>query len=76
LYCNYRFGDPALSTINTLLLAAFLAKTVCFFVIFGSLRAELFWFTGLLGLSVSLNGGVSRQVSEEESPEVEEAQLA
>lgn len=72
LYRNYRFGDPALRRTNTLLLAAFASKTAFFFVIFGALHAELFWFTGILGLSVSLNGGVSQPVAEPEPDGLEE----
>ncbi len=73
LYCNYRFGEPALLRVNTFLLAAFIGKVVYFFCVFGSLHAEFFWFTGLLGLSVSLNGGVCQeQADEEETMEAEE----
>src|SRR5207247_3503115 len=59
LYHNYRFGDPALARINGLLLALFLARIFSFFVIFGSLYADMCLFTGLLGLSISLNGRVA-----------------
>jgi hypothetical protein len=31
-----------------------------FFCVYGSLYAEFFHFTGLVGLSVSLNGGVCK----------------
>jgi hypothetical protein len=56
LYYNHRFGNPALQRINTFLLAFFLAKVVAFIFIFGSLFSDLFFFTGIAGLSVSLNG--------------------
>ncbi len=72
LYCNYRFGDPALLRVNTLLLAAFAAKAVFFFVIFGALHSELFWFTGIVGLGISLNGGISQPATEPEAEVVEE----
>ena len=61
LYCNYRFGDPALKTINTLLFAYFLARVVSFLFIFGAFDSDLIIFCALAGLSVSLNGGVVRQ---------------
>ena len=61
LYCNYRFGDPALKTINTLLFAYFLARVVSFLFIFGAFDSDLIIFCTLAGLSVSLNGGVARQ---------------
>jgi hypothetical protein len=60
LHHNRRYGDPALQTVNTLLLAAFLTKVVFFFVIFGSLSSDILGFAGYLGLSVSLNGGICR----------------
>jgi hypothetical protein len=62
LYQNYHFGDPALLSINRFLFALFLAKIVFFFLIFGSLHSDLAQFTGLLGLSVCLNGGVVKPV--------------
>jgi hypothetical protein len=58
LYRYWKFGDPALRNINTLLLAAFAARTLFFFVVFGSLYSDLAVFAGLLGFAVSLNGPV------------------
>jgi hypothetical protein len=58
LYCNYRFGDPETKNLNALLLASFLARSVLFFIISGSLHSDLVAFLGLLGLSVAINGGV------------------
>jgi len=60
LYRNYRYGHPAYKKLNTFLFAYFIAKTIFFFVIFGGLYSELMTFTGLVGLSVSLNAGVAR----------------
>ena len=57
---NYRFGDPAHERINRFLLVAFIAKTIGFFLVFGSLYSELIVFTGMVGLSVSINGGMCR----------------
>jgi len=56
LYQKYRCGDARLKPINTFFLAFFLTKVVMFFVVFGSLYSDLYAFTGLIGLSVSLNG--------------------
>jgi hypothetical protein len=56
LYQNYQSGDSRLQRINTFILAFFLTKTVFFFTVFGSLYSDLYGFTGLIGLSVSLNG--------------------
>jgi hypothetical protein len=60
LYDNYRYGDPALHTVNSLLFALFITRVILFLFIFGSLFSDMVVFTGLLGLSVSLNGGIRR----------------
>jgi len=62
LYKNYKFGHPAYKTINTFLFAYFTAKTVFFFLVFGGFYSELMSFTGLVGLSISVNGGVARRM--------------
>jgi hypothetical protein len=68
LYHHHRFGDPALQRVNTFLLAAFLAKTLLFLLVFGGLSSELYVFTGLLGLSVSLNGPPRAGLESETTP--------
>jgi hypothetical protein len=60
LYRNYKYGHPEYKKLNTLLFAYFTTKTFFFFVIFGGFYSELMTFTGLVGLSVSLNGGVAQ----------------
>jgi O-Antigen ligase len=55
LYKNYQHGLPELKTINAFLFAAFTARAVFFFSIFGAVSSELYFFTGILGLSVALN---------------------
>src|ERR1051325_3109934 len=62
LYNNFRFGDPALRQVNALLLALFVARVLFFFCIFGTFFGELFYFTGLAGLSVALNRGEAQAV--------------
>jgi len=62
LYLNYRYSDPALQRVNTFLLAAFVGETLFFIFGFGDLSGDMMKFTGLLGLSVSFNGGVRRPV--------------
>ncbi|MDB6066952.1 MAG: O-Antigen ligase [Pedosphaera sp.] len=64
---NYRFGDPSLHLINTFLYALFIVRVAGFFFIFGSLHSDLPFFAGLVGMSVSLNGGVSKPA--EDAPE-------
>jgi hypothetical protein len=68
LYQNYRFGDSSLRRTNTALLACFAARAVSFLLFSGSLDVDMFVFTGLVGLGVSLNGGVRRAAKGEEQP--------
>jgi hypothetical protein len=58
LYRNYRYGDPALNPVNTFLLALFIWNILCFLIIFGSLYSDMVGFVAIIGLSVSLNGGI------------------
>ena len=49
LYRNYRYGDPALRTVNTFLLVAFSARIIFFIFIFGDVVSEtqyLLWMAG------------------------------
>ena len=72
LYCNFRYGDPYLYRINVLLFAYFIVQTFLFFVVFGSLYSDLLVFAGLVGMSVSLNGGIAKPKPEEPEPLPEE----
>jgi hypothetical protein len=76
LYLNYKHGNQQFRTVNTFLFAAFLAKFLFFLTVFGTLSGELSAFTGILGLSVSLNGGVSQPAPELEPAAIEELELA
>jgi len=60
LWLNRRYGDPSLYYINTFFLAYFVARIIFFVFIFGAINAELWIFTGIIGLSIALNGGVKR----------------
>jgi O-Antigen ligase len=60
LYFNYRHGDQAFRTINIFLFAYFAVKVLVFLVVFGGIEGSLAEFTALVGLSVSINGGVAR----------------
>jgi len=64
LYCNYRYGDPALKQLNTLLLALFLMRITMFLFVVGALDRDLWIFVGLFGFSVSMNNGMARPVPE------------
>jgi hypothetical protein len=59
---NFRHSDPELLQINIFLLSYFIARIVYFFLVFGSFYGELAIFTGLVGLSISINGGVRSPV--------------
>lgn len=61
LYLNQKYGPAELKNINVLLLAYFVVRTLFFTFIFGGFYSELCFFTGLIGLSLSLNGGVCRK---------------
>jgi hypothetical protein len=60
LWANYKYGDPDSKRLNTFLLAYFIAKTIMFFFIFGNFYSDIMSFAGIIGVSVSLNGGVAR----------------
>lgn len=62
LYQNYQFGDPLNVRINRFIFSYFLAKIIFFFVVIGGLASDMAGFCGLLGLSLSLNGGVAKRV--------------
>jgi len=61
LYRNYRYGDVRLRQANMALFSFFVTQSLCFFVVFGAFSTELSVFLGVLGVSVSLNGGICRK---------------
>jgi hypothetical protein len=61
LYSNFRYGNTKLRRINSVFLSYFLTYSLSFFFIFGAFQSQLFIFLGLVGLNVSLNGGVKRK---------------
>ena len=69
LYRNYRDGPATLRSINTFLLSYFVARVVYFFLFYGDIAGDLYLFTGVVGLSVSVNGGVQKRApANEELP--------
>jgi hypothetical protein len=56
LYQQHLHAPPGLQSINTLLLSLFTAQLILFLLVYGSFYSDLFGFTGLIGLSVGLNG--------------------
>ena len=61
MYRNYRYGDARLRRVNVTLLSYFLTQCLFFFFVFGAFNSQLSIFLGVLGFSVSLNGGVCRR---------------
>lgn len=76
---NYRHSPPELKMPNTFLLAFYCARLVYFLAVFGSLYAEFYYFTGLVGFSVALNHGVAAarpaEATATVTPEPEQARL-
>jgi len=70
LWANHKYGDPEIKGFNVFLLSYFLAKTILFFFIFGGLYGDLVVFVGLVGFSISLNGGVAKPVTAPVHPQV------
>ncbi len=75
---NYLYGDPELQHINTFFISYFMAHLVFFIVFFGGFSSDFWSFTSLVGLSISLNNGVSkpRQFTPNEAELVEDRPLA
>jgi hypothetical protein len=59
LWRNYKYGDEEIHNLNTYLLTIFIARLAYFILIFGAFYMDLAIFTGIIGLSVSLNRGVA-----------------
>ncbi|MBI3850088.1 MAG: O-antigen ligase family protein [Verrucomicrobia bacterium] len=60
LYKNYRYGDPSLRVVNAFILANVIARVLMFLFIVGGFETDMLALVGLVGLSVSLNGGVAK----------------
>jgi hypothetical protein len=60
LTANYRYGEPAFQTANTFLLAYFVARLTFYLFLYGQFDLDLSLFTGVVGVSVALNGGVKQ----------------
>jgi len=60
MYCNFRYGDSSLQTINIFLFAEFVVCFFQFMVTGGALSTDMAKFAGTLGLSIAINGGVRR----------------
>lgn len=56
LWRNRNRGTGWLPNINRVLLSIFITKIIFFFAVFGSFSTEFFVFTGIVAMSISLNG--------------------
>ena len=56
---NYLYGSPELQRVNTFLIAYFTARLIFYTFFYGQFDLDLMVFTGVVGLSISLNGGVA-----------------
>jgi hypothetical protein len=70
LWANYKYGDAELHKTNTFLMCYFIARTIIFLVVFGGFYSDLFLFAGMIGFSISLNGGVAQPVAATVRPQV------
>jgi O-antigen ligase len=61
LHRNYKYGDAQFLILNRFLYAFFFVRLFEFFFVFGALENHLPLFIGMVGLSISLNGGVARR---------------
>jgi len=57
---NYLYGDAEMQRANTLFISLFMARLVFFVFFFGGFSADLWTFTSLVGLSISINKGICK----------------
>jgi hypothetical protein len=60
MYCNFRYGDESLRTINTYLWVYYLYRSFEFLFLYGALSSGMVSFCSTIGFSIALNGGVCR----------------
>lgn len=63
MYLNYKYGDPALRTVNSLLLLLYLFEALNYISCMGGLQMSQdigLFFIGYLGFGIALNNGVRR----------------
>lgn len=58
---NMRHGDEDLRTVNAFLFAAFMTRSLFFYVFFGSFATDFWTFGSLVGLSLTVNGGMAQE---------------
>jgi hypothetical protein len=55
---NYRFGLPQMLLINRFFLALFLTRLIFYVTVYGQFDLDLPMLTGIVGMSIALNGGI------------------
>ena len=60
IWRNYRYGDPDFVYINRFFVAFFVGRCVGFLFVFGDLVLDMATFSGLIGLSIAINHGISK----------------
>lgn len=63
LYRNYRYSPPELRLINTFLLSYFTGRLLFYLFLYGEFDIDLMLFTGVVGMSLSLNGGMRQEAA-------------
>jgi hypothetical protein len=58
MYRNMRYGDADLRKINAFLFSFYLGRLLYFFGFFGGIETDFWFFVSLVGISLSLNGGM------------------
>ena len=61
LYRNYRYSPPEFRLINTFLLSYFTGRLFFYLILYGEFDIDLMLFTGVVGFSLSLNGGMRQE---------------
>ena len=60
MYCNFRYGDESLRTVNTFFWANYLYGFLRFLFVYGSMTGDVMFYASTIGFSIALNGGVCR----------------
>jgi hypothetical protein len=63
LYRNYRYSPPEMRLMNTFLLSYFTGRLIFYVILYGEFDLDLMIFTGVIGMSLSLNGGIRQEAA-------------
>ena len=71
MHRNYIYGPPELKMANTFLYGYYLMRLIYFIFLYGQFYQDFMIFTGLVGFSLSLNGGLCKKPAEILEPAAE-----